>query len=140
MEGNWNRSTLPLQIAADVWILAHAGSLYHFESVSMADKLGLTRVEGYHGHFGFYGALFTGFVAMIVAGMSAERWYTRSMIIGSMWGLYLVSSWFEADIWTSNNSMEHGVLDLAWHYLLCVSEFTQYRLMRSMVAGPIWMI
>ena len=125
-EGNWNRSTLPLQIAAVVWILAHAGSLYHFESVSMADKLGLTRVEGYHGHFGFYGALFTGFVAMIVAGMAAERWYTRSMFIGSMWGLYLVSSWFEADIWTSEqlDGTWGSLIWLGITFFLCVGIYT----------------
>ena len=100
-DGGYNTATLPLQIATLVWILAHIGSLAHFDSVSMADKLGVTSVEGYHGHFGFYGAFFTGIVAMIVAGMAAERWYTRSMFIGSMWLLYLVSSWYEAGIWES---------------------------------------
>ena len=54
-DGGYNKSTIPLQIAAVVWILAHVGSLYHFDSVSMADKLGLTMVDGYHGHFGFFG-------------------------------------------------------------------------------------
>ena len=54
-DGGYNKSTMPLQIAALVWILAfHVGSLYHFESVSMADKLGVTVVDGYHGHFGFW--------------------------------------------------------------------------------------
>ena len=90
----------------------HMRSLYHFESVSMADKLGLTRVEGYHGHFGFYGALFTGFVAMIVAGMAAERWYTRSMFyrldVGSLPSRILVPT----DIWTSEQ------LDGTWGSLI----------------------
>ena len=65
-QGYYNKSTLPLQIAAAVWILAHIGSLYHFDAVSLADKLGVTGgepisnsrsypvIEGYHGHFGFW--------------------------------------------------------------------------------------
>ena len=60
VNGGYNIATLPLQLATLVWILAHVGSLYHFESVSMADKLGIFYEEGYHGHFGFWGAFFTG--------------------------------------------------------------------------------
>ena len=37
----FNKNNLPLQIALTVWILAHIGSLWHFETVSIADKLGL---------------------------------------------------------------------------------------------------
>ena len=77
-----------LQIALLVWILAHIGSLMHFDSVSMADKLGITDVDGYHVHFGFWAAFFTGIIAILVAGMVAERWYTRAMLTGSMWTLY----------------------------------------------------
>ena len=110
-DGGYNKSTMPLQIAALVWILAHVGSLYHFESVSMADKLGVTVVDGYHGHFGFWGAFFTGIVAMIVAGMASEKWYTRSMFIGSMWLLYLVSHLGMRQAFGSlNNLREHGAL------------------------------
>ena len=121
-DGGYNKSTMPLQIAAVVWILAHVGSLYHFDSVSMADKLGLTMVEGYHGHFGFWGAFFTGIVAMIVAGMASEKWYTRSMFVGSMWLLYLVSSWYEAGIWESEqlDGTWGALIWLGFTFFICV--------------------
>ena len=121
-DGGYNKSTMPLQIAALVWILAHVGSLYHFESVSMADKLGVTVVDGYHGHFGFWGAFFTGIVAMIVAGMASEKWYTRSMFIGSMWLLYLVSSWYEAGIWESEqlDGTWGALIWLGFTFFICV--------------------
>ena len=121
-DGNYNIATLPLQIASVVWILAHVGSLYHFESVSMADKLGIIYVDGYHGHFGFWGAFFTGIVAMIVAGMAAERWYTRSMFIGSMWLLYLVSSWFEAGMWEAEQleGTWGALIWLGFTFFICV--------------------
>ena len=120
--GGYNKSTMPLQIATLVWILAHAGSLYHFESVTMADKLGLTMVDDYHGHFGFWGAFFTGIVAMIVAGMASEKWYTRSMFIGSMWLLYLVSSWYEAGIWQSEQleGTWGALIWLGFTFFICV--------------------
>ncbi|MAX46508.1 MAG: hypothetical protein CMB24_06950 [Euryarchaeota archaeon] len=108
----WNKSTLPLQIALLVWILAHIGSLWHFDSVSMADKLGITSVDGYHGHFGFWAAFFTGMIAFIVAGMVAERWYTRAMLTGSMWSLYQVSSWYERGMWQAEQ------LDGTWGALI----------------------
>ena len=108
----WNKSTLPLQIALLVWILAHVGSLWHFDSVSMADKLGITSVEGYHGHFGFWAAFFTGMVSFIVAGMVSERWYTRAMLTGSMWSLYQVSSWYERGMWQADQ------LDGTWGALI----------------------
>jgi hypothetical protein len=37
-------------------------------------------LAAYHGYFGFWSAFFTGMVALIVAGMTAERWYTRSIL------------------------------------------------------------
>ena len=121
-EGSYNKSTLPLQIAAAVWILAHVGSLYHFDAVSMADKLGVTDADGYHGHFGFWGAFFTGMVAMVVAGMAAEKWYTRSMFIGSMWALYLVSAWYEAGIWESEQleGTWGSLIWLGFTFFICV--------------------
>ena len=121
-QGSYNKSTLPLQIAAAVWILAHVGSLYHFDSVTMADKLGVTGADGYHGHFGFWGAFFTGMVAMVVAGMAAEKWYTRSMFIGSMWALYLVSSWYEAGIWESEQleGTWGSLIWLGFTFFICV--------------------
>ena len=87
----------------------------------MADKLGIFYEEGYHGHFGFWGAFFTGVVAMIVAGMASERWYTRSMFIGSMWLLYLVSSWYESGMWEAEQL--EGTWELIWlgfTFFLCV--------------------
>ena len=133
-QGYYNKSTLPLQIATAVWILAHIGSLYHFDAVSLADKLGVTGgepisnnrsypvIEGYHGHFGFWGAFFTGMVAMVVAGMAAEKWYTRSMFIGSMWALYLVSSWYEAGIWESEQleGTWGALIWLGFTFFICV--------------------
>ena len=96
----FNKKNLPLQIALGVWALAHIGSLWHFDTVSVADKLGITTVEGYHGHFGYWSAFFTGMVAMIVAAMFSERWHTRAMTLGSMWTLYLVSTWYDAGMFS----------------------------------------
>ncbi len=111
-QGLWNKSTLPLQIGILVWILAHVASLWHFESVSMSDKLGITSVEGYHGHFGFWAAFFTGLVAVLVAGMFSERWHTRAMLTGSMWTLYQISSWYEKGMWEAKQ------LDGTWGALI----------------------
>ena len=111
-QGLWNKSTLPLQIAILVWILAHVASLWHFDSVEMYDKLGITSEENYHGHFGFWAAFFTGIIAFIVAGMVSERWHTRAMLLGSMWALYQVSSWNERGMW------EASQLDGTWGALI----------------------
>ena len=108
----FNRNALPLMVALGVWILAFAGSLYHFNSVSVVDQLGITTEEGYHGYIGYWTAFLTGVVALIVAGMVAERWFTRAMLIGSMWGLYQVAAWFEAGIWYSED------LDGTWGALI----------------------
>ena len=121
-DGGYNGATMPLQIATLVWIFAHIGSLYHFDSVSMADKLGLTMVDDYSGHFGFWGAFFTGIMAMIVAGMYAEKWYTRSMFFGSMWLLYLVSSWYEVGFWESEQleGTWGALIWLGFTFFICV--------------------
>ena len=108
----FNSDALPLMAALGVWILAFAGSLYHFDSVSVVDKLGITTEEGYHGYVGYWSAFLTGVVALIVAGMVAERWYTRAMLVGSMWTLYQVASWFEAGIWYTED------LDGTWGALI----------------------
>ena len=121
-DGSWNKGTLPLQVALLVWILAHAGSLCHFDSVSMADKLGVISIEGYHGHFGFWSAFFTGIIAIIVAGMAAEKWHTRSMFLASMWGLYLVSSWYESGMWESEQleGTWGALIWLGFTFFICV--------------------
>ncbi len=108
----FNRDALPLMIALGVWVLAFAGSLYHFNSVGLIDQLGITTEEGYHGYVGYWSAFLTGVVALIVAGMVAERWYTRAMLVGSMWTLYQVAAWFEAGIWYSED------LDGTWGALI----------------------
>ena len=108
----FNRKNMPLVIALVVWILAFAGSLYHFGSVGVVDQLGITTEEGYPGYIGYWTAFLTGVVALIVAGMVAERWYTRAMLVGSMWALYQVAAWFEAGIWYNED------LDGTWGALI----------------------
>ena len=63
-------------VALGVWVLAFAGSLWHFNSVETFNQLGITTEVGYHGYVGYWSAFLTGVVALIVAGMVAERWYT----------------------------------------------------------------
>ena len=118
----FNQDALPLMVALGVWILAFAGSLYHFDSVSVVDKLGITTEEGYHGYIGYWSAFLTGVVALIVAGMIAERWYTRAMLVGSMWTLYQVASWFEAGIWYSEDldGTWGSLIWLGFTFFLCV--------------------
>jgi hypothetical protein len=115
--GAWNKSTLPLQIGLAVWALAHIASLWQFNYLMSNESTMLnlfgpysdravaqyTELESYHGYFGFWSAFFTGMVALLVAGMASERWFTRSMFIGSMWVLYLVSSAYENGMWTNEN-------------------------------------
>ncbi|MEE3084271.1 MAG: STT3 domain-containing protein [Candidatus Thermoplasmatota archaeon] len=108
----FNRNSLPLVVAFGVWVLAFAGSLWHFNSVSVVDQLGITTENGYHGYVGYWSAFLTGVVALIMAGMVAERWYTRAMLVGSMWTLYQVAAWFEAGIWYSED------LDGTWGALI----------------------
>ncbi len=126
-DGAWNRSTLPLQIGLGVWALAHIGSLWHFHSLMTDDQLmfnvfgpfsdpvvnAYPELAAYHGYFGFWSAFFTGMVALIVAGMASERWFTRSMFLGSMWALYLVSSWYEVGL-IQNEAFEGSWGALIW--------------------------
>ncbi|HJM55575.1 MAG TPA: hypothetical protein QGI72_04945, partial [Poseidonia sp.] len=102
-KGGWNASSAPLITALAVWVLAFAGSLWHFNSVELVDQLRLTTEESYHGYVGYWAAFFTGVVAFIVAAMVAERWFTRAMLTGSMFALYQVSSWYEDKIWYTEN-------------------------------------
>ena len=102
-EDGFNRSAAPLLVALGVWVFTFGGSLWHFYSVDTMDQLGLTNIDGYHGYVGYWSAFLTGVVALLVAAMVAERWFTRSMFIGSMWVLYQVSSWFERGIWYNDN-------------------------------------
>ena len=108
----YNRAALPLMVALGVWVIAFAGSLWHFNSVETFNQLGITTETGYHGYFGYWSAFLTGVVALIVAGMVAERWYTRSMVVASMWALYQVAAWFEAGIWYTED------LDGTWGALI----------------------
>ena len=115
--GAWNKSTLPLQIGLAVWALAHIASLWQFNYLMSNESTMLnlfgpysdravaqyTDLESYHGYFGFWSAFFTGMVALLVAGMASERWFTRSMFVGSMWVLYLVSSAYENGMWDNEN-------------------------------------
>ena len=68
------------------------------------------------------GGIFHGIVAMIVAGMASERWYTRSMFIGSMWLLYLYSSWYESGMWEAEQleGTWGALIWLGFTFFLCV--------------------
>lgn len=107
-----NKKNLPLQVALAVWALAHIASLWHYDSVSVADKLGINTVENYHGYFSYWSAFFTGMVALIVAGMFSERWHTRAMTLASMWMLYQVSTWYDAEMF------QLAMLDNNWGSLI----------------------
>ena len=84
---------------------AHIASMWFMNSVSDADRLGILFEDGYHGYIGFWPPFFTGIVALIVAYMVAERWFTRAMFVSSLWVLYQIGAWYEAGIW-SNESFE----------------------------------
>ena len=62
---------------------------------------------------GYYSALLTGIVAIIVSGMVAERWFTRAMTLTSLWILFQVGSWLEAGFWT-NETFEESWAPLIW--------------------------
>jgi len=122
-KGGWNASSAPLISALAVWVLAFAGSLWHFNSVELIDQFRLTTEEGYHGYVGYWAAFLTGIVALIVAGMVAERWFTRAMLTGSMWTLYQVSSWYEDKIWYTENlaGTWGALLWLGITFFICVA-------------------
>ena len=101
VDGNWNRDTLPLQIALSVWAITHIATLYYFSTLSDLDILGISGLENYHGYIGFWPAALTGVVALICAWMAAEKWFTRVLFIASMWALYIVSSLYESGHWSS---------------------------------------
>ena len=107
-EGAWNRATLPLQIALAVWALAHIAVLAYFNSLGGLDILAIWSDPEYHGYIGFWPAALTGVVALICAWMTAERWFTRALFVGSMWGLYIISSLYETGHWSSET------LDVSW--------------------------
>ena len=115
VEEGWNRQALPLQIALLVWAAAHLATIWHFDQGTIADRLrlgGLGGVEA-NGFVGYYSALLTGIVAIIVSGMVAERWLTRAMTLSSLWGLYLVGSWYEEGFWT-NETFAESWAPLIW--------------------------
>lgn len=122
----FNRSATPLIIALVVSILAFAGSLWHFNSVEVFNQLGITTEDGYHGYVGYWSAFLTGVVALMIAGMVAERWYTRSMLLGSMWVLYQVSASFEAGMWYNENldGTWGALIWLAITFFLCVGVYS----------------
>ena len=102
-DGLWNSKTVPLQIALAVWAASHMAVLYYFGTLSDLNILAIWSEDAYHGYVGFWPAALTGVVALICAWMAAERWYTRSLLIGSMWALYIVSSLYESGHWTNEN-------------------------------------
>ena len=102
-DGNWNRKTLPLQIALAVWAATHIAVLYYFSTLGDMDILGIWTEDGYHGYIGFWPAALTGVVALMCAWMCAERWFTRAIFTGSMWALYVVSSLYESGHWSSTS-------------------------------------
>ena len=115
VEDGWNRQALPLQIAMFVWAAAHLATIWHFDQGSIADRLrlgGLGGVEA-NGFVGYYTALLTGILAIIVSGMVAERWYTRALTISSLWALYLIGTWYEEGFWT-NSTFAESWAPLIW--------------------------
>ena len=122
----FNRAALPLMGALTMWVVAFAISIWHFNSVDLFNQLGVTDAPDYHGYLGYWSAFFTGVVALIVAGMVAERWYTRAMLVGSMWTLYQVSAWFEAGIWYNENldGTWGALIWLAITFFLCVGVYS----------------
>ena len=115
VESGWNRQALPLQIALFVWAAAHLATIWHFDQGSIADRLrlgGLGGVEA-NGFVGYYTALLTGILAIIVSGMVAERWFTRAMTMSSLWTLYLIGTWYEEGFWT-NETFAESWAPLIW--------------------------
>ncbi len=104
-DGRYNRQSIPLQVALVVWMGAHIACMWFMNGVSDADRLGIVTEDGYHGYIGFWPPFFTGIVALIVAYMVAERWFTRAMFVSSLWVLYQIGAWYEVGIW-SNESFE----------------------------------
>ena len=102
-DGNWNRATLPLQIALAVWAATHLAVMVYFNSLGDLDILAIWSDEKYHGYIGFWPAALTGVIALCCAWMCAERWFTRALMVGSMWALYIVSSLFESGHWASES-------------------------------------
>ena len=86
VEEGWNRQALPLQIALLIWAGAHLATIWHFDQGQIADRLRLGGLGGVEaaGFVGYYTALLTGIIALIVSGMVAERWLTRAMTISSL--------------------------------------------------------
>jgi len=114
-EGAWNRNALPLQIALVIWAAAHLLTIWHFDQGLIEDRLklgGLGGVEA-NGYVGYWSALLTGIVAIIVSGMVSERWLTRAMTLSSLWMLYLVGSWYESGFW-ANESFDDSWSPLIW--------------------------
>ena len=89
-DGKYNRQSIPLQVALGVWMGAHIASMWFMNSVSDVDRLGINFEDGYHGYIGFWPPFLTGIVALIVAYMVAERWFTRAMFVSSLWVLYQI--------------------------------------------------
>ena len=115
VEGGWNRKALPLQIALFVWAAAHMATIWHFDQGAVADRLRLGGIAGIEasGFVGYYSALLTGIVAIIVSGMVAERWFTRAMTLSSLWALFLIGSWYEQGFWT-NETFAESWAPLIW--------------------------
>ena len=114
-KGAWNRNALPLQIALVIWAAAHLLTIWYFDQGTIGDRLklgGLGGVEA-NGYVGYWSALLTGIVAIIVSGMVSERWLTRAMTLSSLWMLYLVGSWYESGFWT-NDSFDDSWSPLIW--------------------------
>ena len=98
-----------------IWAAAHLATIWHFDQGNVADRSrlgGLGGVEA-NGFVGYYSALLTGIVAIIVSGMVAERWFTRAMTLTSLWILFQVGSWLEAGFWT-NETFEESWAPLIW--------------------------
>ena len=96
MNGNGAcKSHLPLHAGLTVWLVAHILSYLSFSTAETADQLNLIGTGGAIGYIGWWQPAITGLFAMIVVGMVAERWFTRAMIVSSLYVMYQITVLFD---------------------------------------------
>ena len=97
-EKGLSKSHMPLFAGVTVWIFAHAMSFYSFHIGTPDDKLGLTMLDDVTGYIGWWQPAIVGIFAMFVVGMVAERWFTRAMIVSSLFVMYQITTLFDSGL------------------------------------------